>query len=58
MVVLTEQPPKKVKSIGGNPGIIYGFCEVQKAVVDVCASFHAILFAIGTPKYKWAKYLV
>ena len=55
---MIEQPHKKVKAVGGNPGIIYGFCEVHKAVVDACASFHPILSAIGTPTYKLAKYLV
>ena len=55
---LTEQPHKKVKAVGGNPGIIYGFCEVRKAVVHVCVSFHPILSAIETPTYKLSKYLV
>ena len=55
---LTEQQYKKVKSVGSNPGILYGLCKVLEAVVDVCPPFHPILSAIRTPTYKLAKCLV
>ena len=44
--------------MGCNPGILYGLCKVQKAVVDVCPPVRPIFSAIGTPTYKLAKYLV
>ena len=58
---LTEQQYKKLKklkSVGSNPGILYGLCKVYKAIVDVCLPFRLTLSAIGTPTYKLAKYLV
>ena len=46
------------KSLGSNPGILYGLYKVHETVVDVCLPFRPILCAIGTPTYKLAKYLV
>ena len=55
---MTEQPYKKIKAVGSNPGILYGLFKVHKTGVDVCPPFRPILSAIGTPTYKLAKYLV
>ena len=38
--------------------ILYGLCKVYKAVADVFLLLRPIRFAIGTPIYNLAKYLV
>ena len=40
------------------PGVLYGLCKIDKAIVDVCPPFRPILSTIGTPTYKTAKFLV
>ena len=55
---LTTDQYKKIKAIGSRPGILYGLCKVHKAIIDVCPPFRPILFAIGNPSYKLAKFLV
>ena len=55
---LTTDQYKKIKAIGGRPGILYGICKVHEAIIDVCPPFRAIILAIGTPSYKLAKFLV
>ena len=49
---------KKIKAIGSRPGILCGLCKIHKAIIDVCPPFRPILFAIGNPSYKLAKFLV
>ena len=55
---LSGKQCKKIKAVGSRPGVLYGLCKVHKAIVDVCPPFTPILFAIGTPTYKIAKFLV
>ena len=55
---LSTDQYKKIKAIGSRPGILYGLCKVHKAIIDVCPPFPPILSAIGTPSYKFAKFLV
>ena len=55
---LTTDQYKKIKAIRCRPGILYGLCEVHKAIIDVCPPFRPILSAIGAPSYKLAKFLV
>ena len=56
---LTTDQSQKIKAIGSSrPGILYGLCKVHKAIIDVCPLFRPILLAIGTPRYKLAKFLV
>ena len=54
----TTNRHKKIKAIRSRPGIVYGLCEVHKAITDACPPFRLILSAIGTPSYKLAKFLV
>ena len=55
---LSGKQCKKIKAVGSRPGVLYGLCKVHKAIVDVCPPFTPILFAIGIPTYKIAKFLV
>ena len=43
---------------GSCPDILYGLAKVHKPVIDQCPSLLPILFAINTPSYKLAKFLV
>ena len=43
---------------GSRPGILYGSAKVHKPIIDNCPSFQPILWAIGTPTYNLAKFLV
>ena len=49
---------KKNKPVGSRPGILSGVCKVHKTITDICPPFRLILSAIGTPSYKFAKFLV
>ena len=53
----TEQY-KKIKAVRSGPGILYKLCKVHKTITDIFPPFRPILFAIGTPSYKLAKFLV
>ena len=55
---LTTDQYKKIKEIGSRPAIVYGFCKVHKAIVDFCPSFISIVWAIGIPSYKLAKFFI
>ena len=39
-------------------GILYGMAKAHKPVINQCPSLRPILFAINTPSYKLAKFLV
>ena len=52
---LIDKQYKKIKAVGFKPCVLYGLCKVHKAIV-VCPLFRDILFAIGTPNYKTAKF--
>ena len=41
---------------GSKPGVLYGLIKIHKALEDGIPSFRPILSAIGTPKYKLAKF--
>ena len=41
---------------GSKPGILYGLGKTQKALKDRVRTFRPILFAIGAPTYKLAKF--
>ena len=55
---LTTDQYKKIKATRSRPGILYGLCEVHKAITDVCPPFRPILLVIETPSYKLAKFLL
>ena len=55
---LSTKQYKKIKAVGSRSEIVYGLCKVHKTITEVCPSFRPILFAIGTPSYKLAKFLV
>ena len=55
---LSIKPCKKIKAVRSRQGILYGLCKVHKAIIDVCPPFRSIISAIGTPSYKFAKFLV
>ena len=40
------------------PGILYGNLKIHKPVVDNVLKFKPILFAINTPGYRFAKFLI
>ena len=35
----TTDQYKKIKATGSRPGILYGLCKVDKAIIDVCPPF-------------------
>ena len=49
---------KDLSPSGSRPGIMYGLAKVHKIVRDGLPSIRPILFTIGTPTYKLAKFLV
>ena len=55
---LSTEQYKKVKVVGSWPGILHGLCKVHKDITDTCPPFRLILSAVGTPSYKFAKFLV
>ena len=55
-VSLTTDQYKNIKAIGSRPGILYGLCNVHKAIIDVCLPFRPILSAVETPCYKLTKF--
>ena len=55
---LTKKEYDSVYATGSRPHILYGSANVYKLIIDNCHSFCPILFAIGTPTYILAKFLV
>ena len=55
---LSDKQCKKIKAVWPRPGVLYGLCKVHKAIINDCPPFRPILFAIGTPTYNIAKFLV
>ena len=57
-----ECPTKKeydsIYPTESRPEILYGSAKSHKPIIDNCPSFRPILFAIGTPTYNLAKFLV
>ena len=55
---LTKKEYDSIYPTVSRPGILYGSVNVHKPIVDNCPSFRPILYAIGTPTYNLAKFLV
>ena len=55
---MTEITRKSLKPVGTRPGVMYGSCKVHKASLGNCLPFRPILWALNTPTYKLAKFLV
>ena len=55
---INEDLYNKLCPVGSQPGVLYGFAEVHKKVIDGFPTFQPIPSAIGTPTYKIAKFLV
>ena len=56
---LSTKQYKKIKAAAGSrPGILYWLCKAHKTITDVCPLFRSILFAIRSPSYTLAKFLV
>ena len=55
---LDENDYKFMKSVGSNPGVLYGLCKVHKGIQGQTPPFRQILSAIGTCTYKLAKFFV
>ena len=55
---ISEKEYELIYSRGSRPGILYGSPKVHKPVINNCPKFHPILSTIGTPTYKFAKFLV
>ena len=55
---MSEETRRHLKPVGTRPGTMYGSCKVLKKCVNGCPPFRPILFALQTPTYKLAKYLV
>ena len=58
MLEISIEQYKDLSPSGSRPGIMYGSDKVHKIVTDGFPSFRPILSAIGTPTYKFAKFLV
>ena len=54
---LSVKQYQEIKAVESRPGVLYGLCKVQKAIVDVFPPLKPILSTIGTPTYKIAKFL-
>ena len=52
----TTDQYKNIKAIGSRPGILYGLCKVDKAIIDVCLPFRPILSPVETPCCKLTKF--
>ena len=48
----------KICPKGARPGILYGNPKIHKPVVDNLPKFRPILFAINTPGYNLAEFLI
>ena len=55
---LDENDYKFMKSVGSNPGVLYGSCKIHKGIQGQAPPFRPILSAIGTCTYKLAKFFV
>ena len=55
---LADMLYKKISPVGCRPGILYGQAKVHKPVINNCSCFRPRLYAINTPSYKLAKFLV
>ena len=55
---LSTEQYKTIKAVGSRPRILYGLCKIHKAITDICPPVRSILYAIGTPSYGLAKFLV
>ena len=45
---ISKKTRRTLKSVGTNPGVIYGLCKVYKHIVYNCPSCWSILSAINT----------
>ena len=50
--IISENKYEDLYPVGSLPGILYGRTKIHKPIKDGAPSFHPILSAIGTPKYK------
>ena len=55
---ISEKEYELIYPWGSRPSILYGSPKVHKPVMNYCLKFHPILSTIGTPTYKFAKFLV
>ena len=53
---ICEKEKKDFYPSGSEPGVLYGFVKIHKALEDGIPSFWPILSAIGTPTYKIARF--
>ena len=53
---ICEKEKKDLYPSGSQPGVLYGFVKIHKALEDGIPSFRPILSAIGTPTYKLTKF--
>ena len=55
---MSQETRRSLKPDMGRLGIVYVRFKVHKDSVDNCLLFQSILFAINTPTYKLAKFLL
>ena len=55
---MSKETRKQLKPVETRPGIMYGSCKAHKKCAHCDPPFRPILFALQTPTYKLAKYLV
>ena len=53
---ISEKEKKDLYPAGSQPGVLYGFAKIHKALEDEIPLFRPILSAIGTTTYKLAKF--
>ena len=55
--IIDKSTYKSIKPVGSRPGILYGLGKIHKETCNGIPPFCPILSAIGTPTYKFAKFL-
>ena len=56
--IITKFTYKSIKPVGSRPDILYGLGEIHKEIRNGLPPLCPILWTIGTPTYKLAKFLL
>ena len=54
---LSDKQYKKIKAVGSRPGVLYGLCKVDKAIVDVCLDQYCLQLEHPLIKLRSFEYL-
>ena len=54
---LSDKQYKKIKVVGSRPGVLYGLCKIDKAIVDVCLDLYCLQLEHPLIKLRSFEYL-